>query len=144
MRDARRREQRAQVGGNLFHPARRYAVDLVDDGDAALDREQLDDAQVLDRLRHDAIVRGDDEQDCVDAAYPGEHVAHKALVPRHVDKSDQRVLRRAPVGEAQIDGDAAALLLRQPVGVDAGQRTHQRSLAVIDVAGGGNDHLGKA
>ena len=43
------------------------------------------------------------------------------------------------VGEAELDGDAAAPLLGQPVGVDAGERLHQRRLAVVDVAGGADD-----
>ena len=45
-----------------------------------------------------------------------------------------------PVGKAEVDGDAARLLLLEPVGVDAGQLAHQRGLAVIDVAGGADDH----
>ncbi len=49
-------------------------------------------------------------------------------------------IRARPVGEAEIDGDAARLLLLQPVGVDAGQRPHQSGLAVIDMAGGADDH----
>ena len=38
--------------------------------------------------------------------------------------------------EAELDRDAAAALLGQPVGLAAGQRAHQGRLAVIDVAGG--------
>ena len=34
-----------------------------------------------------------------------------------------------------------ALLLRQAVGVDAGESLHQRGLAVVDVAGGSDDHV---
>jgi hypothetical protein len=41
--------------------------------------------------------------------------------------------------EAQIDGDAAALLFFQAVGINAGQGFDQRGLAVIDVAGGADD-----
>ena len=37
---------------------------------------------------------------------------------------------------AERDRDPARLLLRQPVGVDARQRPHERRLAVVDVAGG--------
>ena len=48
-------------------------------------------------------------------------------------------LHRA-VGETDVDGDAAGFLLRQPVGIDTGQRPHQRRLAVIDMAGGADDH----
>ena len=49
-------------------------------------------------------------------------------------------VRRRQIGEAEVDRDAARLLLLQAVGVDAGQRAHQRGLAVVDVAGGADDH----
>ena len=55
-------------------------------------------------------------------------------------KPRTRAVRRRHVGEAEVDGDAAGLLLLQPVGVDAGQRPDQRGLAVVDVAGGADDH----
>ena len=45
------------------------------------------------------------------------------------------------MGEAEVDGDAAALLFFQAVGVDAGQRFDQRGLAVVDVAGGADDDV---
>ena len=50
-----------------------------------------------------------------------------------------------PVGERQrreveVDRDAPPALLRQPVHRPAGQRRDQRRLAVIDVAGGPDDH----
>ena len=44
------------------------------------------------------------------------------------------------VREAELDGDAALLLLLEPIGVDAGERAHQRRLAVVDVTGGADDH----
>ena len=43
------------------------------------------------------------------------------------------------VGEAEVDGEAPALLLREAVGVGAGERQDERRLAVVDVAGGGDD-----
>ena len=43
------------------------------------------------------------------------------------------------VGKADIDGDAAPLLLFQPVGIGAGERAHQGALAVVNVAGGADD-----
>ena len=49
------------------------------------DAEQVEDRQVLARLRHDALVGGDDQQREVDAAGAGEHVLDEALVARHVD-----------------------------------------------------------
>ena len=39
----------------------------------------------------------------------------------------------------KINGDAAALLFLKPVGIDPGQRLHQRRLAVVDVPGGAYD-----
>ena len=36
--------------------------------------------------------------------------------------------------KAEIDGDAAALLFFPAVGIDAGERLHQRRLAVVDVS----------
>ena len=45
------------------------------------------------------------------------------------------------MGEAEVDGDAAALLLFEAVGVDAGEGLDQRGLAVIDVAGGADDDV---
>ena len=48
----------------------------------------------------------------------------------------------ATVGKTDVDGNAARLFFRQAVGVDAGERLDQRGLAVVDVAGGGDDHAG--
>ena len=90
-------------------------------------------------LRHHRLVCGDDQHDGVDAADAGQHVLDEPLVPRHVDESDRRLVVQAQAGKADVDGDAALFLLLQPVGVDAGQRLHQRRLAVIDVSGGA-DH----
>ena len=52
---------------------------------------------------------------------PGQHVVHEALVARHVDEADDLAARPRPVGKAEIDGDAARLLLLQAIGIDAGQ-----------------------
>ena len=43
------------------------------------------------------------------------------------------------MGKADVDGDAAALLFFQAVGVNAGQRLYQRGLAMVDVSGGADD-----
>ena len=44
------------------------------------------------------------------------------------------------IGETEIDRQPPALFFRQPVGIDTGQRPHQRCLAVIDMAGSREDH----
>src|SRR5947199_8701582 len=48
------------------------------------------------------------------------------------------------MGEAEVDRNPARLLLRQTVRVDARQRLDQRALAMVHVAGGGNDEISRA
>ncbi len=43
------------------------------------------------------------------------------------------------MGEAEVDGDPALLLLVPAIAVDAGERLDQARLAVVDVAGGADD-----
>src|SRR5207302_10958805 len=71
----------------------------------------------------------------VDATDPGEHVLHEALVAGDVHDLDREPAGLLEEREAEVDRDATRLLLRQAVGVDAGQRLDQRGLAVVDVAG---------
>ena len=54
--------------------------------------------------------------------------------------SIRRRRQQRRVGIAEVERDAARLLLRQAVGVHAGERLHQGGLAVVDVAGGADDH----
>ena len=66
------------------------------------------------------------EQEQVDPGRAGHHRAHEPLVAR----ARRRPTARRPDGElerrvAELDRDAARLLLRQPVGVDAGQRARR-------------------
>ena len=53
----------------------------------------------------------------------------------HIDEADDLAVRQGRVGEAQIDGHAAPLLVRQPVGIHARQCLDQRGLAVVDMPG---------
>src|SRR5262245_33425134 len=96
--------------------------------------------EVLDRLRHNAIVCGHDEQRVVNAANTGEHVAYEALMSRHIDEADQSAVLEWQVSKTQIDGDAPGLLLRQPIGVHARERLHEERFAVVYVSCGGDDH----
>src|SRR5437588_9554367 len=61
-------------------------------------------------------------------------------MPRHIDKAELGAVGQAGIGKAQIDRQPAALFLGQPVGIDPGQGAHQRGLAVVDMAGGREDH----
>ncbi|HYS50141.1 MAG TPA: hypothetical protein VEM36_15320, partial [Xanthobacteraceae bacterium] len=117
------------------------AIDLGQGDGPGAHAEQVDDGQMLAALRHGAVVGGDDEQDEIDAGDAAQHVADEALVSGNVDEADALTRFDRQVGEAQVDRHAAPLLLGQPVGVDAGERLDQQRLAVIDVAGGGNDHV---
>ena len=130
-----RRERRATRSSTVSRSTR---SDLRERDDAALDPEQPADVEMLARLRHDGLVGGHDEQDGVDAAGAGEHVAHEALVARDVDER-QRDVVRLEVREPEIDRDAARLLFLQPIGIGPGQRLDERALAVIDVPGRADD-----
>ncbi len=88
-------------------------------------------------LPADALGQRHDQQGGVDAAGAGEHGVHETLMAGNVDEAEL-----SGVGVAEVDGDAAPFFLRQAVGVDARQCFDQRGLAVIDVAGGADDHAG--
>ena len=57
----------------------------------------------------------------------------------HVDEADADTFVQRQVREPEVDRETAASLLFEAVGVDAGERLHQRRLAVINVPGGGYD-----
>ncbi len=120
------------------------AVALRDRDDAAPDPEEIEDRQMLAGLGHDAVVGRHDEECPVHAGGARHHGAHQPLVARHVDEAERRPVRAVAVAvsEARSERDAARLLLGQPVGVDAGQRLHEGSLAVVDMTGGGDDDAG--
>ena len=99
------------------------------------DAEQIDDREVLARLRHHPFVRRDHQQREVDPAHAREHVLDEALVPRHVDDAHLFAAGQSEPGEAEVDRQPALLLLPQPVRVDAGKGLDERGLAVVNVAG---------
>jgi hypothetical protein len=99
---------------------------------------------VLPRLRLDGFVGGDDEQDQVNAPDTREHVTDKPLMAGNVNEAVAQYFTTGSVefkvSEAEIDGDAATLLFFQTIGINAGQRFHQRGFTVIDVAGRADDY----
>ena len=138
--EARAHQHRLDIAPHSRQPILGDEVALVEGDEAALEPEQVHDREMLARLRHDPVVGCNDQDDEVDAGGAGQHVVHEALVARHIDEADDLAARARPVGKAEVDGDAARLLLLEPVGIHAGQLAHQRGLAVIDVAGGADDH----
>ena len=95
--------------------------------------EQTTDVKVLARLRHHAFIRGDDQGDQIDPMRAGQHVLHKALVPGHIDKANLYVTQ-IEIGKTNVDRNTSSLFFRQPIRINARQRAHQRSLAVIDMS----------
>ena len=114
-------------------------VALREHDQAAGHAEQPADVEVLPGLGHHRLVGGHHQRHRVDAVRPRQHVADEALVARHVDERGHHPLPQLAVGEAEVDRDAALLLLLQPVGVGAGERAHERALPVVDVAGRPDD-----
>ena len=113
-----------------------------DDEQAARQPEGIHGGEMLRRLRTPPLVRGDDEQDRRRRTEPGEHVADEALVAGDVDEGQvlARGQRRPRV--AEVDRQAATVLLGPAVGLDAGERAHEGRLAVVDVTSGRDDvHL---
>ena len=117
-------------------------VDLGQRHGAAFDAEQVEDVQMLPRLRHHAVVRGHDQQGKVDPGRAGKHGVDETLMTGYVDETQHPAAGQGLVGVTQFDGNSAQLLGGEPVGVDAGERMHQRRLAVIDVPGRTDDHDG--
>ncbi len=99
-----------------------------------LNAEQLQNFDVLNRLRHYRVVGGHDQQGNVDPGRARHHGAHKFFVTRHVNHAKPRVAD-GEYGKAQLDRHAATLFLGQTIGVDTGERANQRSLAVVDMSG---------
>ncbi len=66
-------------------------VGLGNYGDPAANRQQAADIEVFDCLGLDAFVGRNHEQDEIDAADAGEHVAHEALVSGDVDETEAQV-----------------------------------------------------
>ena len=97
---------------------------------------------MLARLRHHAVVGGDDHQEQVDAGRAGDHRAHEALVAGHVDDRHAPAGRQVEPGVAELDRDSPRPLLRQPIGVRTGERVDQGGLAVIDVTSGAERQRG--
>ena len=121
----------------LLHRALDVGVGLVDLVDRDDDRHFRGARVVdgLDRLRHDRVVRGDDQHG--DIGHAGASGAHrgKRLVARSIEERDLLAFPVHLIG-ADVLGDAAELLLGD---VRAADRVEQRGLAVVDVAHNG-DH----
>ena len=85
------------------HDFERVGIDQIgfgENGEAAADVEHAADVEVLAGLRFDRFIGGDHENDQVDAADAGQHVAHEALVAGDIDKAEAQTV--AAVGRGQF------------------------------------------
>jgi hypothetical protein len=87
-----------------------------------------------------AIVGRNDQQGEFNGIDAGQHVAHEALMPWHIDETCGDRAAKIGIGEADVDGQTATLLLIQPIGIDARQCAHQAGLAMVDMSCSGDDH----
>ena len=101
-------------------------IGLRERDDAASYAEQLEDREVLSRLRHHAFVGGNDEQGEVDARRAGDHRSNERLVTGNVDDADRADALERERRETELDRDAAAFFLRQ---VDRCRRRSARAPA---------------
>ena len=118
-------------------------VALGDGDDAGGYVKQVEDGEMLAGLGHGAFVSGDDEEGEIDATGAGEHVLDETLVSGDVHDAYVASRWKGEPGEAEVDGEAALLLLTEAVGVDVGEGAHEGALAVVDVTSGTNDVHGR-
>ncbi|EAU66728.1 conserved hypothetical protein [Stigmatella aurantiaca DW4/3-1] len=118
----------------------RQQVRLGEGNDTGPHAQQAADVQVLARLGHDALVRGHHQHRQVHAPGARGHRLDEALVAGHIHHPRDGAALQRQVGKAQLQGDAAALLLFEPVCIDARQGFHQGRLAVVDVPRRPDDH----
>ena len=110
-------------------------VDLVDrDDDRHFGGPRVVDR--LDRLRHDAVVRGDHQHDHVGDLGAARAHRGEGLVARGVDEDDRVAVGGLDLVGADALGDATRLARRDPRLADG---VEDRGLAVVDVAEDGDD-----
>ena len=104
------------------------------------DPERVQRRDVLGGLRLPAAVSGDDEQGRRHRTDAGEHRGQELVMSRNIDERDRFVPGRQDGPDvAEFDRQPTAAFLLQPVGLHAGERAYEGRLAVVDVAGGGDD-----
>ena len=77
---------------------------------------------------------GDDKHARRHASDSGQHVAEKLHMAGHIDEAQFGARRKRCVGKSEVDGEAAAFLLLEPIRIGSGEGEHERRLAVVDMA----------
>ena len=133
------RQEGRHVFSDLGRPRLAGDIDLRHDRDPVADRERIQQFEVFECLGPDPVVGRDDEECGIDLAGPDEHVADERVMSRHVDEVDRGPVLEVEVGIADVDRHPPPPLLGQAIGIDPGQRSEQRRLAVIDMPGRADD-----
>ncbi len=132
--------RRPDFRGDLGAAVGRREIGFRHDRKAASDAKQIEDRQMLQRLRLDPVIGRDHEQSEINSARARQHSVHEALMTGHIDEAKNGAGHDRQIGEAEIDGHTPRLFLLQPVAVDSGQRFDQGGLAMVDVTCGSDDH----
>ena len=106
---------------------------------ATLHAQQPANIKMLSRLRLDRFIRRNHQQHQIDPRRAGQHVAHKALVPRYIYKTESHAIffeKR----KTKINRNPAPLLFREPVRMRASQRLDKRRFTVINVPSRSDNH----
>ena len=113
------------IRGHQLDPIVVNQVSFGQRDQSARNSEQVQNGQVLSCLRHDRLVRGDDQQREIDASDTGEHVVDEALVSGNVHNGDIIARGQLQPREAEVNRQPTLLLLGEPIRVDPGKRLHE-------------------
>ncbi len=90
------------------------------------------------RLRHEALIGGDDEQRRINAANARQHVLDETLVTWHVHDADDFATGQGKPCEPKVNRHLAFFFFFEAIRVNACQRFHERGLTMIYVPGRAN------
>ena len=107
-------DQRSDVFLHQIEPARLDQVALQKDHQTAGESQEPEDLHVLPGLRHHRVVGGDDQHGQIKSGRSRQHVADEPLMAGNIHER-QPVLSQLQGCEAQVDGNPALLLRREPV-----------------------------
>ena len=113
-------------------------VDLRQRDEANLNAQQIHNVEMLARLRHDRVVRRDDQHGNVDARRTGDHVSNKTLVARNIDNPNLKITG-LEMRKPEVNRNPAGFFFRQTIRVNAGQLSDQPGLPVVNVPGRADD-----
>src|SRR5438067_12463617 len=96
-------------------------------------------------LRHPTVVGCNNQEREIDRSDSGDHVADEIFVSWNIDNPDVNLfaLRSGEIefGKSEIDRNATSFFFRQTIRIGSSQRFDERALAMVDMAGGGENEI---